>query len=523
MHARARRDVPTVAPLRVCTPSTLTIVAASPTLGEPFGRRKVSKLKAVLLLCGWLAVGCGDGSAEEQPDAAPDTTAPPLDPALQARVDAAIASMRSDPCLAAGTTSQCEWADYEIGPAQLSMAKSTGEAILIVDDLANFVPQLVRYRNRIAGYYKVSADHLELEIVSVRLPKRLGDVLASFAGPEFIPTSSLTDVGRAAWPAYAKLVSPSSAEHGGLVVGHLLDLVPEQPLVFVNFRGLLDIPPEICDRGINGETLAAATARKAALAASLRQVMTDHNVRFINASFGSTAPEVAESWQRTCATAVPSAAQVRELLHIYDPIYAALFSSEGVLAAHAAAELGGPEDFPFDQVNDLYPNQVRVGYISSSSSGLDEVGRGAVRKVKQSPSDGDADVYISWGCEENVPEPHCAAAHHEFVVGDGLKSLTLPFMASSFISPLGLARLINLRYANHAGEPMSNALIQTLKRELTPPLCGPDGAQPCVYQDPIAHHQLEPFRLQYISASDTGAAPVDIFVGPQRARTSWTR
>jgi len=54
-----------------------------------------------------------------------------------------------------------------------------------------------------------------------------------------------------------------------------------------------------------------------------------------------------------------------------------------------------------------------------------------------------------------------------------------------------------LRYANHKNEQMSNALVQALKRELTPSLCGDSGIHPCVYQDPIVHRQLEPYRLHY--------------------------
>ncbi|MEI9940754.1 MAG: hypothetical protein WDO69_26360 [Pseudomonadota bacterium] len=44
---------------------------------------------------------------------------------------------------------------------------------------------------------------------------------------------------------------------------------------------------------------------------------------------------------------------------------------------------------------------------------------------------------------------------------------------------------------------MSNALIQTLRRELTPSRCGDGGEEPCVYRDPLAHRQLEPYRLGY--------------------------
>jgi hypothetical protein len=145
---------------------------------------------------------------------------------------------------------------------------------------------------------------------------------------------------------------------------------------------------------------------------------------------------------------------------------------------------------------------VRIGFISSASSGLDEQGRGTVHKVQQFPDSGSADVYLNWGCEPAGVELSCATPHYQMVAGYGLAVVTLPFMATSFINPLGAARLINLRYANHAGEPMTNALIQTLKQELTPPLCGPAGDQPCVYQDPIAHDQLEGVRRRESPSRD---------------------
>jgi hypothetical protein len=91
----------------------------------------------------------------------------------------------------------------------------------------------------------------------------------------------------------------------------------------------------------------------------------------------------------------------------------------------------------------------------------------------------------------------CADPHYELAGSFGLGTAALVIMATSYVNPLGLGRLINLRYANHPDDPMSNALIQTLKQELTPALCGQDGAQPCVYQDPIAHRQLEVYRQHY--------------------------
>jgi hypothetical protein len=414
-------------------------------------------------------------------------------PALQQRIDAAAESIRSDTCFAQEDTSLCQWADYEVGPAQFTMARSTGEAVLVIDDFgAGLFPEFVRYRNRMLGFYRINGERLEVETLSVHLPRRLGDVLVSFAGPEFIPAGALAQLVAPVGQTYGKL-DLLYYGHGGVVFTHLVDLVPEQPLVLLDLTHLLEIPSVVC-QGIDPRTLATAAAHGTAVAASLKQVMTDNNVRFVNASFGSTVQTLATEWPRTCGGAVPSNEQLRQLLHVYDPIYDVLFNSDGVIAAHASAQLGSPADFPFDQPNAQFPNRVRVGFISSSSSGLDEAGRGTVNKTEQFPADGDADVFLDWGCEGI---DLCADPHYQLVAGYGLGVGTVAFMSSSYVNPLGLARLVNLRYANHAREPMSNTLVQTLKRELTPSLCGPGGDQPCTYQDPIAHRQLEPFRLHY--------------------------
>ena len=65
----------------------------------------------------------------------------------------------------------------------------------------------------------------------------------------------------------------------------------------------------------------------AAIAASVKQVMAEHNVRFVNASLGSTVPTLATEWSRTCGTAVPSSALLERWLHVYDPIYDLLFNA----------------------------------------------------------------------------------------------------------------------------------------------------------------------------------------------------
>ena len=413
--------------------------------------------------------------------------------ALQGRIDDAIQSIRSDTCFAQEDTSRCEWADYEVGPATFNMAKSTGEAILMVDVFGEgFFPALLRYRNRLLGFYEVSGDSVAARVLSVHVPRRLGDALVSFAGPELIPARSLAPLLAPIETAYGN-VDLLYYGHGGVVFSHLIELVPEQPLVLLDLTKLFDFPAALC-QGADGPATAVARAHFDAIAASLRQVILDQNVRFINASFGSTASTLAADWVRICGSPAPSGEPLQRLLHIYDPIYDLLFNSEGVITAHAATNLGSAGDFPFDQVSARYPNRVRVGFFSSLRSGLDEWGRGEVSKVDQFPVDGDADVYVNWGCETLGP---CADPHYELVGPFGLGSAAPSVMTSSYVNPLGLARLINLRYANHPGEPMNDALVRSLEREMIPSLCGAGGTAACVYQDPITHRQLEIYRLQY--------------------------
>src|SRR5260221_8357836 len=80
---------------------------------------------------------------------------------------------------------------------------------------------------------------------------------------------------------------------------------PSSRSVLLDLAQLLDIPPAAC-QGINDQTLSAASVHFAAIAASLKQVMTDKWVRFVNASFGSTVPNLANDWAPVCGGTAPS-------------------------------------------------------------------------------------------------------------------------------------------------------------------------------------------------------------------------
>jgi hypothetical protein len=441
----------------------------------------------------WLAAA---GSARAQ-------NLPPRTAPLADRIAAAVQLIQQDTCFQNTDGSTCTWADYRFTPGDFKMTSKTGadiprgpggaESIMVVDGFDPGSPVLVRYHNRIAAYYHINPgeDGLTLTQTAAHLPKQLGDVLSYFAGPEFIPASALTPVAQAA-SIYDKL-GLTFLGHGGVVLGHLLDLVPEQPIVLVDMANLLALPPELCD-GLDDDNLASARHHFAGLASSLRLAMVMNNVHYVNASFGSTADTVRSDWQSTCGTSPPDTAGVRTLLGLYAPLYDALFNTPGVIAAHAAASLGSAADFPFDQVNSSYPNQVRVGYFSSKSSGLNWDGTGTLSKNDQFPATGNADVFLNWEC---LLFGDCAPLHYECVANYGLLPVTLPIMSTSYISPLALGRLINLRNGLHAGVAMSNQLIGALRSDLIPSRCGSSQHDKCIYQDPLVFKFLEVYRLGY--------------------------
>jgi hypothetical protein len=73
-------------------------------------------------------------------------------PSLQRRIDDAVASIQSHSCFAQDDTSQCEWADYQVGPAQFDMGRSTGEAVLVIDDFgAGLFPGAEGWEEAVAG------------------------------------------------------------------------------------------------------------------------------------------------------------------------------------------------------------------------------------------------------------------------------------------------------------------------------------------------------------------------------------
>lgn len=422
------------------------------------------------------------------------------------RVAAAVKYLKGDTCFQSQDASHCDWQDVVLDWKAFEPQKSN-DAILIIDSFQEHLMfmGLIRFQNRVKGLYQVSSitsNQYDLQAPVEHMPRRLAEVLANLAGPGFVASTQLLDVANAVYDVYHRHLS-GFLGHGGAVFGHLVDLVPENPIVLVDLVNG-GYPPDVWCHTLDAAALQKARVRSSALADSLRKIITDNNVRYINVSSGATADNLADKWRQSCGdAAVPSTEELRALFDTINPFYDVLFNTEGVVAAHAAIAISDPVDFPFDQASSDFPNQVRTGFFSSPASGLDGEGRGNLVNVAQYPPNAaDADVFLNWGCDHGPYGPHpgqCATPHFELSADFGLAVGTDLVMQTSWIAPLAVARLVNLKDSRHASENWSNELVARMKQELTPRACGLDGSSICQYQDPFAHaaEQLEVYRLGY--------------------------
>jgi len=462
---------------------------------------------AMAQLSAVLALGCG-GAPAPPDDREQDKLGDREHDDVPTRVAAAVKYLKGDKtCFQGQDTSHCDWEDVVLDWKAFEPQKSN-DAILIIDSFQEhlMLMGLIRFQNRVKGLYRISSNasnQYDLQVPVEHVPRRLGEVLANLAGPGFVASTQLLDVANAVDAVYGRHLA-GFLGHGGAVFGQLVDLVPENPIVLVDLVNG-GYPPDVWCHTLDAAALQKARARSSALADSLRKIITDNNVHYINVSSGATADNLTDKWRQSCGDgAVPSTEELRALFDTIKPFYDVLFNTEGVVAAHAAIAIGDPVDFPFDQASSDYPNQVRTGFFSSHASGLDGEGRGNLVKVNQYPPNAsDADVFLNWGCDQGPlgPRPgQCATPHFEIAGAFGLGAGTMFAMETSWIAPLAVARLVNLKNSRHANESWSNELVARMKQELTPRACGPDGSSICQYQDPFARaaEQLEVYRLGYM-------------------------
>ncbi|WP_394840304.1 hypothetical protein LVJ94_25805 [Pendulispora rubella] len=453
---------------------------------------------AALFANGVLACS-GDPGITESP--------PPVDHAdsslgsLEQRIVEARERLANDHCSADLDPSDCPTVNVRIDGSDERIENGSNEAILIVDEFDRFSTWafLQRYRHRVRALLQLTATGVDRVSASWPIPQSLATTLEDFSDPAFIPAAALQPIGE----EIEKRFSPYSvAHHGQIVSAMTVDLAPRNPIVFLDGNGpeWSGIPMDrICREPNSPALLSELTSRFKQTADAIRNAIAEYNIKYVNVSSGVVIPSP-DKWATRCQTPAPSREVLRNLYETMRPLYRAYFGTPGVIATNAGY-YNDPLTSPFDLPSADFPNRVRVGVIESVDSGAGPEGSEKITGINIAPRQSEADAFFVWGCETLR---RCNATPPMIVwpLGMGIEPLVNQqrpgfFGATSWVSPMALARVVNLRETKHAGAEFNDSLVATLKDEFTPRACGPSGSALCQFQDPYRHGQFEFFRLGY--------------------------
>jgi hypothetical protein len=431
------------------------------------------------------------------PTPSPTPTPPATKGPLADRIAAARVEMLADTCFQGGVTTGCSFTDQPYRASDFAMEPNSSEALLIIDDLPRLPDSAIRFRKRIKGYYRLGAGGtIGAAATTWHVPTSLWNALDRFSYAEYDPTEQLRSVAEAAYRAYPGL-SLANAGHGATVFRLIADTNPAQPLVLLDKIDLVDIAhADYCDISGSAAVQTRLTAAAQTTADNLVALMRTNNVHFVNYSAGHSYEVIRDGWTAACGTPLPAETVLRAKLAAYAPIYAALFATPGVMTAHAASENDGLVNAPYDQKLPQYPNRMRAGYFAVLDSNLDSAGRGGIGGFPIWPARADADIFLNTGVEQERPfQWNTTPLLQLDAFGLSLEPITIP--TTSWVTPLLLARLINIRYAEFPTRSFDDALIADIFDKATPAACPTQMQGRCAYQDPSLHGQLEAVRLGY--------------------------
>ncbi len=414
--------------------------------------------------------------------------------ALPRRLDAAFFGIEQDTCfLNEGDTSGCDFTTFTIDSSHVEPVFEQREAVLVVDIIAPSV-EMLRYRDRVLGFYEVTSDGtIAATSLEWELPEVFGQIVTGFATSPAIPSEEFSELLTRLQEVYSESVPPFST-HGLTVFNILADLIPKNPIVFLNNNLLTfhqSIPDIVCavERSGNEIDVQALREQSERFAEDLRALFETHHIRFVNASWGYTIESIRGPWMSVCGTEAPDDEILLAILEAYRPVFDALFNTEGVFTAHAALASPIDEHYPFDQDSPEFPNRLRVGAFQHNGAevpaeGLTEVASDWLPAPEESD---EADVWVNSGCAFFFD---CRAERPlSFSVQYGMGRVDFPVAQSSFTNPVLLGMFIYIRN-QMAIEAMDNSLITDIIAMLIPE-CETEPAALCRYIDPLLHQQLD--------------------------------
>jgi hypothetical protein len=471
-------------------------------------------MKAVPVLLGLLVVAaCGPAEAEDVgsdglDDDAGSVLLRPLreivaDPTTEVtdRVQAALEMVAEDHCFReASDLATCSWSKQTL-EKQFIAEQPNSEAVLIIDHLPPAVDYL-RYRHRIFGHYAVErGGSIKEEPVVIRMLTTLGEIMTGFANYPSVRADALGQLFQPLRETYDTRFAHNTAAHGVVVFSVLKELVPNHPIVLLSHSEVVPQLNELqCALSSDAQGKVDTTPLRVftdRYAAELKRLIASHNIRFINASWGTTLQHIRRAWERCGKAYLATEENQLAVLQTWMPVYEVLFATPGVLAVQAAVEDVGLTDAPLDRSMPELFNRLRVG--SFGYLGEDISPEGAMRASADwdvSPRDTSAaDVYVNDGVisRRSRARGYFSPVHAFGVQEQPPEPWLLP-VSTSFITPVALARVIAMRQsARFRQREMSNGLIEEMLDVL---MCrsSAEGASRCVFWDPLLHLQFDAWQ-----------------------------
>lgn len=366
----------------------------------------------------------------------------------------------------------CQTKLLKFSPAQ-PRDESLGQRILILESF--FVPDsaMLRYRNRILGFYKFSEaapkyeeyfPDTEVYTPLEEISKYLSDL------PYHVPAEALDLSGLKKHGFSRTLKHQPFMAHGVPIFDWLADLAPEAQFVIAQIPNSLFSLDFLC-RFDEGENLTKMTTTISHAVLEVLRLIDRHQINYVNISEAPSPESLKRNYAVACEStgSKPFSAISRKAVERFLKLEAVVFKKLSEIPEISVFQalpnddqtVYRPENSHHELVAANYENFVRIGYLSTADYDFDERGdfdsamldRGQLNQVHC------ASTYINGGFTEgspnssNEPDPIkiSPSALHYKTLGFDTK-VVVKIMATSWATPLALAHAI---YLKNSGGPQS--------------------------------------------------------------------
>jgi len=369
-------------------------------------------------------------------------------------------------------TPNCPSKILKFSPAKPT-AESFGQRILIFESF--FVPDsaMLRYKNRVLGFYKFSESLPKYEEyfpdTEVYLPlDEISEYLSSL--PYHIPADAV-DITKLRDHGFAEILKKQPfIGHGVAIFEWLADFLPEAQFV------IADIPTRLFSEDLfchfdEGDNLAKMSTMVSHAMIQVLQFIDRHRINYVNISEAPSPESLERNYNMGCARAMskPFRAIDKDAIERFLELEAFIFRKLSEIPDISVFQSLPNTDIsvylPGNKNDEVvagdYENFVGVGYFASADYEFDETGgfnssllaKGQLNQVSF------ASVYVNGGVTEgrpdfiSEPEPIKVGKNALYYKYLGLSTqVVVKLMATSWATPLALAHAV---YLKNTGGPQT--------------------------------------------------------------------